>query len=518
MISSFSVFTTGKNMPAQIEINPQFKQALELINNSSKHIFITGKAGAGKSTLLDYAYRNSRKNTVIIAPTGVAALNVHGQTIHRFFAFPINVTPEKIANYEVTPRVKRIYKQLQTLVIDEVSMLRADIFDCIDTFLRIYGPAPEQAFGGVQLVLVGDLYQLPPVITNQEAPYFAQRYSSPYFFSANAFRHISLEVIELSKIYRQKDADFIELLSRIRNNSTTMQDLQILNRQIDRGDNDQDFRITLTTTNQMAETFNRQKLAGLSGRPYKSQAVIDGNFQSEYFPTAEVLELKEGAQVMFLNNDQKGRWVNGSLGRIEGIKFTEDKIRYLLIRLHDNSKQVEVFPYSWEIYRFTLAGKEIISDLAGSFTQFPLRLAWAVTIHKSQGQTFDNVCIDIGRGTFAAGQLYVALSRCTTLQGIHLRTSLSMRNIMCDERICRFMDNYTPPATTADKIRRLEIAAQNRQKLDIIYQKADGSKSRRVIIPLHIKGANLLAFCTQRQEQRSFNLERICEIKDFVEA
>ena len=179
---------------------------------------------------------------------------------------------------------------------------------------------------------------------------------------------------------------------------------------------------------------------------------------------------------------------------------------------------MEVFPYSWEIYRFTLAGKEIISDLAGSFTQFPLRLAWAVTIHKSQGQTFDNVCIDIGRGTFAAGQLYVALSRCTTLQGIHLRTSLSMRNIMCDERICRFMDNYTPPATTADKIRRLEIAAQNRQKLDITYQKADGSKSRRVIIPLHIKGANLLAFCTQRQEQRSFNLERICEIKDFVEA
>lgn len=504
-------------MPAQIEINPQFKQALDLIDNSSKHIFITGKAGAGKSTLLDYASKNSRKNMVIVAPTGVAALNVHGQTIHRFFAFPINVTPEKIANYEVTPRAKRIYKQLQTLVIDEVSMLRADIFDCIDTFLRLYGPDSDKAFGGVQLVLVGDLYQLPPVITNQEAPYFANRYTSPYFFSAEAFRHISLEVIDLSKIYRQKDGEFIELLSRIRNNSATAQDLQTLNRRIEKATDNQDFRITLTTTNQMAEALNRQKLEALPGRAYKSQAVVDGNFQNEYFPTAEVLELKEGAQVMFLNNDRKGRWVNGSLGKIEGIKFTEDKVRYLLVRLHDNARQVEVFPYSWEIYRYTLAGKEIISDLAGSFTQFPLRLAWAVTIHKSQGQTFDDVCIDIGRGTFAAGQLYVALSRCTSLQGLHLRAPLSARNIMCDERIGEFMIGYTTPNDTAGKIRRLETAARARQKLDIVYQKADGKLSRRVIIPLHIKGENLLAFCTQRQEQRSFNLARILEIKPFQE-
>ena len=504
-------------MPAPIEINPQFKEALELIDNSSKHIFITGKAGAGKSTLLHYAYQNSSKNMVIVAPTGVAALNVHGQTIHRFFAFPINVTPEKIANYEVTPRAKRIYKQLQTLVIDEVSMLRADIFDCIDTFLRLYGPNKDKAFGGVQLVLVGDLYQLPPVISNQEAPYYANRYASPYFFSAEAFRHISLEVIELNKIYRQKDADFIELLSRIRNNSATPHDLKTLNQRIEAADETQNFCITLTTTNQMAESLNRQRLEALSGRAYKSQAVIDGNFQSEYFPTAEVLELKEGAQIMFLNNDRKGRWVNGSLGKIEGIKFTEDKVRYLQVRLHDNAKLVEVFPYSWEIYRYTLAGKEIITDVAGSFTQFPLRLAWAVTIHKSQGQTFDNVCIDIGRGTFAAGQLYVALSRCTSLHGLHLRAPLSARNIMCDERICEFINDYTTPSDTAGKIHRLNTATRKRQKLDIIYQKADGKLSRRVIIPLHIKGENLLAFCTQRQEQRSFNLTRILELKNFAE-
>lgn len=504
-------------MPTPIEINPQFKQALELIDNSSKHIFITGKAGVGKSTLLEYAYKNSSKNMVIVAPTGVAALNVHGQTIHRFFAFPINVTPEKIANYEVTPRAKRIYKQLQTLVIDEVSMLRADIFDCIDTFLRLYGPNKDKAFGGVQLVLVGDLYQLPPVITNQEAQYYANRYATPYFFSAEAFRHISLEVIELNKIYRQKDADFIELLSRIRNNSATSKDLKLLNQRIEASNDNQDFRITLTTTNQMAESLNRQRLEALAGRSHKSQATIDGNFQKEYFPTAEILELKEGAQIMFLNNDRKGRWVNGSLGKIEGIKFTEDKVRYLQIRLHDNAKLVEVFPYSWEIYRYTLAGKEIISDLAGSFTQFPLRLAWAVTIHKSQGQTFGDVCIDIGRGTFAAGQLYVALSRCTSLQGLHLRAPLSARNIMCDERICAFFREYSTPSDTAGKIHRLNTAARKRQKLDIIYQKADGKLSRRVIIPLHIRGENLLAFCTQRQEQRSFNLTRILELKNFVE-
>ena len=504
-------------MPRQIEINPQFEQALELINNSSRHIFITGKAGAGKSTLLDYAFRNSSKNMVIVAPTGVAALNVHGQTIHRFFSFPLNVTPEKIANYETTPRVKRIYKQLQTLIIDEVSMLRADIFDCIDTFLRIYGPDSDKAFGGVQLVLVGDLYQLPPVITNQETAYFASRYATPYFFSADAFRSISLEVIELSKIYRQTNSDFIDLLSRIRNNTAGADDLQTLNQRLEKPNQADDFYITLTTTNQMADRLNKEKLEQLPGRSYCSQAVIDGSFNAEYFPTAEVLELKEGAQIMFLNNDLKGRWVNGSLGKIEAIKFSEEKIRYLSVRLHENAKLVEVFPYSWEIFKYTLAGKEIISDVAGSFTQFPLRLAWAVTIHKSQGQTFDNVCIDIGRGTFASGQLYVALSRCTSLNGIRLRSRLLPRHIISDERICNFMADYTSPADSSGKRRRLETAARNRQKLDILYRKADGSTSRRVIIPLHIKGANLLAFCTQRQEQRSFNLERIAEIKNFTD-
>ncbi|MBR2033972.1 MAG: AAA family ATPase [Alphaproteobacteria bacterium] len=515
MLSLFSNFTTGKAMPQQIEINSQFERALDLINNTSKHLFITGKAGAGKSTLLDYAFKNSEKNMVIVAPTGVAALNVKGQTIHRFFSFPINVTPEKIKNFEVTPKVKRIYKQLQTLIIDEVSMLRADIFDCIDEFLRLYGPNSELAFGGVQLVLVGDLYQLPPVITNQEAPYFSSRYNSPYFFSSEAFRSINLEVVELTKIYRQKDTAFIELLSRIRSNSTTQNDLNTLNQQIAIKENNDTFCITLTSTNQMADETNRQKLALLPSRSYNSQAVIDGNFSIEYFPTSEVLELKEGAQIMFLNNDMKKRWVNGSLGKIEAIKLSSDKIRYLSVRLQDNAKLVEVFPYSWEIYKYSLIGKEIISDVVGSFTQFPVRLAWAVTIHKSQGQTFDNVKIDLGRGTFAPGQLYVALSRCTSLQGLQLQQKLLPRHIISDERICKFMENFQIPQTIDGKIKYLQNAAQNHQKLDIKYQKPNGDISRRIIIPINIKGNNLLAFCTQRQEQRSFNLERIVEISLF---
>lgn len=504
-------------MPAQIEINPRFKQALELINDSSRHIFITGKAGAGKSTLLDYAFRNSSKNMVIVAPTGVAALNVRGQTIHRFFAFPVNITPEKIANHEVTPRAKRIYKQLQTLIIDEVSMLRADIFDCIDTFLRLYGPDSEKAFGGVQLVLVGDLYQLPPVVAGHEASCFAQRYASPYFFSSEACRGIALEVIELTKIYRQKDASFIELLNRIRSNTAGPADLQLLNSRLITTEDPDNFYITLTTTNQMADRLNKEKLERLPGRSYLSQAVIDGSFNAEYFPTAETLELREGAQIMFLNNDLKGRWVNGSLGKIEAIRFNQDKVRYLSVRLHENAKLVEVFPYTWEIFKYTLAGHEIISAPAGSFTQFPLRLAWAVTIHKSQGQTFDDVCIDVGRGTFAPGQLYVALSRCTSLEGIRLRTPLQPRHIICDDRICRFMENYAAAPDRAGKIKRLETAARSRRKLDISYQKADGKTSRRVIIPLYIKGENLQAFCIQRQEQRSFCIERILEIRNYAE-
>lgn len=509
-------------MPLQIEINPEFEQALKTIENTPRHLFITGKAGTGKSTLLEYCYNNCRKNMVLLAPTGVAALNIKGQTIHRFFGFPINITVEKITSHQFLPRAKRIYKNLETIIIDEASMLRADLLDCINAFLQLYGPEPEKPFGGVQLVFVGDLYQLPPVITPQEQDYFYRKYPSPYFFSADIFKKIPLDVIELTKIYRQKDTDFIEMLSRFRSNSITAEDLSRLNSRLNAEQkfyNLTDYQISLTTTNQQADTINQQHLDDLDGIAYCATAVIDGNFNEEYFPTLENLFFKIGAQIMFLNNDAKNRWVNGSLGYIEKISLENGRIKHVSVRLHDNCKLVEVFPYSWEIFKYTMEGKEIISEVIGSFAQFPFRLAWAVTIHKSQGKTFDHVCLDIGRGTFAPGQLYVALSRCTSFEGLSLTRPVSRSHVLTDARIFDFMSQYNPQELSADnRLQLLQNGIAKRSKLEIAYTKANGEQSRRIIVPLHIRDGKLLAFCTQRQEQRTFILERITRIHLAAEA
>ena len=518
MLSFIYDFTTIKTMPKQLDINPEFALAFDLLQNSDKHLFITGKAGSGKSTLLKYCVDNCNKNIIVLAPTGIAALNVKGQTIHRFFNFPINVTPEQIINYKITPKVKRIYKLIDTIIIDEVSMLRADILDCIDVFLRIYGPQHDKPFGGIQMVLIGDLYQLPPVISSQEQSAFYGRYQTPYFFSSEAFRKISIKTIELNKIYRQKDPQFIELLGRIRNNSITEDDIKKLNSRLTLQTPSDNFIISLATTNKLAEQINKKKLSELNGISYNSQANIDGSFNKEYFPTQEILELKTGAQIMFLNNDSKKRWVNGSLGKIEDIKFNDERIRYLRIRLEENKKIVDVFPHTWEIYKYSIIGKEITSEVIGSFTQYPLRLAWAVTIHKSQGQTFDNISVDIGNGTFANGQLYVALSRCTSLQGIHLSKPIQKKHILTDTRISAFMNLHTNQTTESiDKISILKKSATIHQKLVIKYQNQNGEISQRIIIPIHIKDDILSAFCLHRGEQRSFKLKNILQIYPFYE-
>lgn len=503
-------------MPLQIEINKEFKQALDIICNTDKHIFITGKAGTGKSTFLNYCAENCKKNKILLAPTGVSALNIKGQTIHRFFGFPINITEEKIKNFEFQPRAKRIYKNLETLIIDEVSMLRADILDCINAFLQIYGPQPEKNFGGVQMVFVGDLYQLPPVISSQEQHCFSQKYTSPYFFDAEIFSKITIEVIELQKIYRQKDHDFITLLNRIRSNSVSKEDIVNLNSRLhiskDNAPNQtaRNFQIQLTTTNQQADDINNKRLQQLEGITYSSQALIDGTFNKESYPAPEQLFFKLGSQIMFLNNDSKNRWVNGSLGYIEKISQENGKIKHLSVRLQDNSKLVEVFPYNWEIFKYTLEGNEIISEVAGSFTQYPFRLAWAVTIHKSQGKTFDNVLIDIGNGTFAPGQLYVALSRCTSFEGLELKRPITPENIMTDYRIFNFMSQYTlQELSEENRIHIFNQAIRKHQKLEIRYKKNNGEISQRIIIPLSIRKNNLLAYCTQRGEQRTFTLNNI---------
>jgi len=353
-------------------------------------------------------------------------------------------------------------------------------------------------------------------VSNIEKSYFSKKYLTPYFFSSIAFKKINIKTIELTKIYRQKDKLFIDILGRIRNNKATSNDLSIINtRASEQLDITNDFVITLTTTNSMADDINRLKLKDLCGSIYVSQATVEGKFGAEYFPTSELLEFKEGAQIMFLNNETKKRWVNGSLGKIEKINYGKNKVRYLSVRLQKNAQLVDVFPYTWEVFKYSLLGSEIVSEVVGSYTQFPIRLAWAVTIHKSQGQTFDKICIDIGRGTFATGQLYVALSRCTSMQGIFLKKMLSDKHILCDEQVICFLQDQMPIHNSIQKDKKLREAIVSRKKLLIKYQKPDLQISQRVIIPINIKGKNLLAFCTSKQEQRSFNIERILEIENF---
>ena len=512
-----------------LDLNPQFKQAIHLMESTHHNLFITGKAGTGKSTLLDYFCNNTDKQPVVLSPTGVAALNVKGQTIHRFFNFYIDVTSEKIRSKDTKPRDPQLYKKLKTIIIDEVSMLRADLLDCIDVFLRMYGPDATQAFGGVQMVFVGDLYQLPPVVGKEERDIFRTHYATPYFFSAKAMESASLEVVELETVYRQKDQRFVNLLNKIRNNSVEDKDIEELNqRHLPEEETVQEgvFTISLTTTNAKANEINDNHLKALSAKAYHSKATVKGDFGQEYYPTATHLQFKVGSQIMLLNNDQKKRWVNGSIGIIEAIKRDEDNKEYLRVRLHDNDQTVSVSRFMWEVYKFSVEGSAIVSEPAGSFTQYPLRLAWAVTIHKSQGKTFNRVIIDIGCGTFASGQTYVGLSRCTSFEGIRLKVPIKKQHIRTDPRIYKFLTSHAykkaaKTLTFEKKIALIEGAIKASKKLEITYLKANDTKSKRVIIPLRVgeedyqgkKFPGMLAYCTQHKEKCMFNVARILDLQ-----
>ena len=428
----------------KLDLNPQFKQALRLLEENGQHLFITGKAGTGKSTLLDYFCNSTKKKPVVLAPTGVAALNVKGQTIHRFFNFYIDVTLEKIRNKGTRPRDPKLYRKLKTIIIDEASMLRADMLDCIDVFLRMYGPNASQPFGGIQMVFVGDLYQLPPVVSRDEQNIFRNHYATPYFFSAKALEPVVLDVVELETVYRQKNEQFVSLLNKIRNNSVEDRDIEELNQRHSPDatpSENENFSINLTTTNKKADEINAAQLNALAGRLHKHGAKVCGDVGKEYYPTVTDLRYKVGAQIMLLNNDQKNRWVNGSIGIIEASKRDGGE-EYLCVQLHDSHKRVSVYPFTWEVYKFSLKDGAIVSEPIGSFTQYPFRLAWAVTIHKSQGKTFDRVVIDLGYGTFASGQTYVALSRCTSFEGMRLKVPIKKKHILTDPRICKFLTNH----------------------------------------------------------------------------
>jgi len=524
----------------KLDFNEQFVRAYDLMEHGGRSLFITGKAGTGKSTLLEYFRANTSKNVVVLAPTGVAAVNVKGQTIHSFFSFRPDITPQAVRSIRVSKAKKNMYQQLQIVIIDEVSMVRADLLDCVDAFLRLHGPKRNLAFGGVQMIFIGDLYQLSPVVGAAEREVFNQKtdnsgtmmYQSPYFFDARALTDFCTELVELEKIYRQKDDDFISLLNAVRNNSVTEEHLQILKRRVlpDFEPAQNELYVHLTTTNDLADQINQQRLSALKGKAYSYDGQLDGDFDFKSLPTQRALELKTGSQIMLLNNDPLGRWVNGSIGKIVGIKKSsggEDMIRVELTE----GTIVDVAPFTWEMFRFFYNDKSraLDSETVGSFTQYPLRLAWAMTIHKSQGKTFPKIIVDIGRGTFSHGQVYVALSRCTSLEGLVLKKPILKKHIFMDWRVVRFMTGWqyrraeeTLPITT--KIKMIEEAIENERPIDIVYLKANDEKTRRTIGPRAVGDMEYLgktylgveAYCFARKQVRAFRVDRILEIKEAI--
>ena len=518
-----------KSIPDQnkIEINNQFRTALEILENSRRSLFITGRAGTGKSTLLDYFRNHTAKKVAVLAPTGVAALNVKGQTIHSFFGFKPNITLQMIRKLNPEDPGSHLYRQLDTIIIDEISMVRADLLDCVDAFLRLNGKEPDQPFGGIQMVFIGDLYQLPPVLTSAEKTGFNLIYPSPYFYSSKVFESFDMEFIELEKIYRQHDLDFIELLNAIRNRSVTEEHLEKLNSRYkpDFEPSPDDFFVYLTTTNALAKEINQKQLNKLKSRAYTFRGEINGEFGNEYLPTDIELTVKKGAQVMLLNNDAEGRWVNGSVGEILQIIAGDTVDPVIIVKLAEGD-EVEVMPYTWEIFRLRVEDGVLHSEVTGTFRQFPLMLAWAITIHKSQGKTFERVIIDIGKGTFAHGQLYVALSRCRSLEGIILKKPIQKKHILTDFQVVEFLTRYQyrkaeEQCSLSTRIELIQAAIRENRALEIVYLKPNDEKTHRKIIPISIgemtfQGktyTGVRAFCLIRNSERTFRIDRILEIR-----
>jgi ATP-dependent DNA helicase PIF1 len=513
-----------------LDFNPFFKRALDLLEESQKHVFIMGKAGTGKSTLLNYFKETTTKKIAVLAPTGVAAVNIQGQTIHSFFKFKPNVTLASVKRLRIPAGEKQsIYQKLDTIIIDEISMVRADLMDCVDRFLRLNGKNPLLPFGGIQMVFIGDLYQLPPVVSGQEKDIFKTHYQSPYFFSAHFFDGFDMELVELDHVYRQKDQGFIQILNAIRNNTVTDADLKILNQRVD----DQfsppmdDFYIHLVPTNAYAESVNEERLGQLEEKSHHFSGHTTGDFENSYLPTLMDLKIKVGSQVMMVNNDAKGRWINGTIGKVLAFKKEKTRSTVIVVEL-ETGFEVEVIAHTWELYKISLEGgatERITSEIVGTFTQYPMKLAWAITIHKSQGKTFNKAIIDLGKSVFTSGQTYVALSRCTTLEGMVLKQPIKKTHVWTDYNIVKFITQYQydkseKACSLSDKITILKDAAKNQTSLQIVYLKGKDVKSTRDIIPIKVETMlymgksfeGVLAHCLERQEERVFRVDRILEI------
>jgi len=452
--------------------NPEFYKAVELVQNTRQFIYLTGKAGAGKTTFLKHIKSITNKNTVVVAPTGVAAINAGGVTIHSFFQLPFRpflpddeaLSQKEIYNtFQYRKAQLEVIQSMDLLIIDEVSMVRCDTLDVIDRILRVFRGQNSIPFGGVQVILIGDAYQLPPVVTQDGWDILGQFYQTPFFFGAKVVENNPPVYIELQKIYRQKDIQFIELLNRVRENKVLNYDYTVLNSKYNPSFSASDGYITLTSHNKFADKVNQQKLAELPTTSYFFGAKREGDFPEKNYPTHERLELKKGAQVMFIKNDIDKRYYNGTIAEITEIN--DKKIKVIL----NDGTPVLVEKEMWENVKYTLhkSKSRVIEEAIGTFEQYPIKLAWAVTVHKSQGMTFEKVYADL-ENAFASGQVYVALSRCTSFEGLVLKSRLHPNAITTSPQVIQFAQNKA----SLNRIEEKLIEGKDDIQADKFYQKA----------------------------------------------